>query len=154
MLTGAQDDPYLLSLKQLADTVAPGRVFFRPPVYPTEIVRTIAQYDIGISLIPPATFTYHVALPNKLFESVVAGQPVIAGPSPAMVDVIQQFDIGWITDDFSAAALVKTLNGLTTEQIRAARERARAAAQILNAEVEMAKLVKLFAELLTGAHAS
>ncbi len=154
MLTGAQDDPYLLSLKHLADTVAPGRVFFRPPVYPTEIVRTIAQYDIGISVIPPVTATYWLTLPNKIFESIVAGQAVIVGTSPAMADLIRQYDVGWVTEDFSAAALAKTLNALTTQQIRAARERARAAAQTLNAEVEMAKLVKLFSELLAGTHAS
>jgi len=148
MLTGAQDDPYLLSLKHLAEEAAPGRVFFYPPVYPMEIVQTIAKYDIGISVIPPATFTYHVALPNKLFESVVAGQPVIAGPSPAMVEVINQYRIGWITDDFSANALAKTLNMLTIEQIELARKYAHEAAQVLNAEIEMAKMVNLFFSLL------
>jgi glycosyltransferase involved in cell wall biosynthesis len=150
MLTGAQDDPYLLSLKQLTQKLARGRVFFYPPVYPTEIVQTIARYDIGISVIPPATFTYHVALPNKLFESVVAGQAVIVGPSPAMVDVVNTYGIGYVTKDFSAGALAKTLNALTTEQIRVMRHRSREAAKVLNAEVEMTKMVDLFAHLLGG----
>lgn len=151
MLVAPESDPYYRSLVHLAETVAPGRVFFQPPVYPTEIVRAIAQYDIGISLIPPATATYWLTLPNKIFESIVAGQPVIVGRSPAMADLIRQHDVGWVTADFTAAALAQTLNALTTDDIRAARERARRAAQILNAEVEMAKLVNLLSELLANA---
>jgi len=148
MLVGANDDPYMLSLKQLANNLAPDRVTFQPPVYPTDIVQTIAQYDIGISVIPPATATYRLTLPNKIFESIMACQPVVVGPSPAMMELIRDYDVGWVTDSFSAQDLARTLNALTLDDINAKRHNAREAAKTLNADVELGKMIALFDQLL------
>jgi glycosyltransferase involved in cell wall biosynthesis len=141
-------DGYLDELWALAGRIAPDRVRFRPPVYPLEIVRTIMEYDIEISLIPPATYNYLMALPNKVFEAIGAGLALIVGPSPAMRALVEEYRVGWVTSDFSAAALTAMLNSLTADDVEAARANARHAAGVLNAEVEMGKLVSLCRQLL------
>lgn len=142
------DTGYLEELKRLADKLAPGRVEFRPTVHPFEIVCAIADCDIGICLIPPTTYTYLMTLPNKLFEFIIAGIAVINGPSPAMADVVRQYEVGWVMPGFTAQDLATLLNSLTIDQIESARAKAREAAKVLNAEIELGKLLALYAQLL------
>lgn len=50
--------------------------------------------DIGLSLIEPISFSYSLALPNKLFEYCMAGVPSLASDLPAMKKVIDEYGIG------------------------------------------------------------
>ncbi len=50
--------------------------------------------DIGISLIEPITLSYSLALPNKMFEYIMAGLPVISTDLPAMKDIIDRYHVG------------------------------------------------------------
>jgi len=141
-------DGYLDELKAQAQALAPGRIHFRPPVAPSKIVATIANYDMGLFLIPPVNFSYHMVLPNKFFEFVMAGLAVAVGPSPAMSALVEQYHLGVVADDFSPATLAQKLNTLSAADIDDMKQHALAAAQELNAETEMAKLLQIYAQLL------
>jgi hypothetical protein len=146
MLMG--DDPsYVRYLKRLADKIAPGRVFFRDPVRPMDIVQTVAAYDMGLCVIQPVTYNTLMMLPNKLFEYIQAGLAVCVGPSPAMVDIVRRYKVGVCSAGFEPHQVAATLDQLTVEEIRAMRVDARSAASTLNADVEMAKIVGLYHEL-------
>lgn len=146
MLVG--DPAYVAELQALAERVAPGRVRFREPVSPREIVPLIAQYDLGFYLMRPTSYNNSVALPNKLFDFIAAGLGVCIGPSPAMAALAEQHGFGAIAPSFEAAAVADTLNRLDTAAIAELRRNARAAAGHLNAEAEMCKLVQLYHRLL------
>ena len=79
---------------------------------------------------------------------MMAGLAVVTGPSQEMARVVRQAGSGWVTNDFSADALVETLNGLTLDQIEQARYQARQAAKLMNAEVEYAKLLPIYEKML------
>ncbi|MFN8483696.1 MAG: glycosyltransferase [Anaerolineae bacterium] len=142
------DRGYLSYLKALAARVAPGRVFFRAPVRPLDIVPTVAEYDMGLCVIEPSTYNFLMMLPNKLFEYIQAGLAVCVGPSPAMVAIAQRCGVGVVSDGFAPADIADALNRLSSDEIRAMRESSRQAASILNADVEMAKVVGLYHTLL------
>jgi len=141
-------DGYIDELKAQAQALAPGRIHFRPPVAPAKIVATIANYDMGLFLIPPVNFSYHMVLPNKFFEFVMAGLAIAVGPSPAMSALVEQYHLGVVADDFSPATLAQKLNALSAADIDAMKQNSLAAAQELNAETEMAKLLQIYAQLL------
>jgi glycosyltransferase involved in cell wall biosynthesis len=50
--------------------------------------------DIGISLIEPITLSYSLALPNKMFEYIMAVLPVICTDLPAMKEIIDKYHVG------------------------------------------------------------
>lgn len=60
------------------------KVYIHPLVKYSELLSITSAADIGISLIEPITFSYQLALPNKLFEYVYAGLPVLVSDLPAM----------------------------------------------------------------------
>jgi glycosyltransferase involved in cell wall biosynthesis len=144
------DGGYLQRLKALAARQAPGRIQFRDPVPPAEIVRTIHAYDIGLFLLPPVNFSYAMALPNKFFEFIMAGLAVAIGPSPAMAALVRQHGLGVVAPSFEPEDLARTLHDLTPDDINVMKRRALEAAQVLNAEHEMRKLLAIYTRLLTS----
>jgi len=144
-----EDNPgYIDHLRRLADQLAPGRVRFRDPVLPWEIVQCVSEYDVGLCVIEPSTYNNLMMLPNKLFEYIQGGLAVCVGPSPAMVELVQRHRVGIVTRSFEPSDLAEALNRLTWQQIGEMKKAARGAATVLNADVEMAKVVVLYQQLL------
>jgi len=142
MLTG-EDEPYKKFLHEEAARLAPDRIFFEKPVKPTEIVARISQYDAGIFLLPPVVYNYKHAMPNKLFDFIMAGLGVIIAPSPAMADFLKPHGNSWIAEDFTAESMARLLNSLTPEDLAAKRAASLKLRENLNSETEMAKLLAL-----------
>jgi len=145
------DAGYVAELARHAERQAQGRVTFRDPVAPTAIARTLNDCaDIGLFLLPPVDFSYRMALPNKLFEFIMAGLAVAIGPSPAMARVVIDHGCGIVAADFAPATLAARLNALSADGIDALKRRSLDAARTLNAEAEMGRLMRLYAELLAA----
>ena len=84
-------------------------IYFYPAVPPSQILRHTASADVGICSISGVSLSYRLSLPNKLFEYIAAGIPVIASALPEMERVIMMRRVGvcvstW-TPDVIAAAL-------------------------------------------------
>jgi len=144
------DKGFIDDLKALGDRIAPGRVMFHDPVAPDAIVDFVAQFDIGFCVIQPTNYNNLMMLPNKFFEYIMAGLAVCIGPSPAMVDIVQTYGVGCIAPTFDPPAVAVTLNALTAEQLFTMRQSAQQAREVLNADVEMGKLVTLYQRLLNS----
>jgi len=145
MLVGGK--AYINELKELAGKVAPDRIRFIDPVSPSEVINRISGYDMGFYLLEPTSFNHAMAMPNKFFDFIAAGLAVCVGPSPAMADVVNQYQVGCVTPSFEPTEVAETLNHLTEHDIRGMKAFSRQAAKILNADVEMQKLLDLYTRL-------
>ncbi|MBU3699976.1 MAG: glycosyltransferase family 4 protein, partial [Candidatus Kapabacteria bacterium] len=54
--------------------------------------------DVGLCLIEPLSLSYEVALPNKVFEYMMARIPVLASDLPALRSLVEQHPIGPLVD--------------------------------------------------------
>lgn len=143
------DSPYGRYLKRLAENVAADRIFFHEPVPPSEIVKRISQYDLGLCIIAPTNYNYRMSLPNKFFDFIAAGLGICIGPSPAMAEIVNAYGMGCVSPSFSPRDIAATLNGLTAKKIQMMKDAARKSALIFNADVEMGKLIAVYNKLLT-----
>ncbi len=139
---------YIDELKQLANDIVPERVTFHRPVRPEEVVQNIAVHDIGFYPLYPVNYNNTAALPNKLFDFIVAGLAICIGPSPEMAKLVNQYGCGCVTPSFEPQDVANTLNQLTIDDIKAMQQASREATKHLNADVEMGKVVDLYARLL------
>lgn len=142
------DKRYVSELKTYATKMAPGRISFRPPVPPSQIIEALTAYDIGFSLIAPTSFSYLHALPNKFFEAIMAGLAVAIGPSEEMMTLASQYQVGMIAPSFEPADVAATISAYSVAAINQMKHRALEAAKELNADHEMTKLMNLYAHLL------
>lgn len=132
-----RENEYLKHLKHLAKKTCPRRIIFKDPVKVEEVVPTIAKYDIGLVIIEPTSFKLKYALPNKLFESIMAGLCVVSGPSPEIKKIIEEYNCGFVASSFKSKDIAKLINSLETKNITEKKKASLSAAKSLNAEKEM-----------------
>lgn len=66
--------------------------------------------DLGIALEENLGLNYYYALPNKLFDYIQAGVPVLVSPFPEMQKIVNKYEIGTVYDHKSPQELAKTIN--------------------------------------------
>lgn len=131
------DPRYLAELRDLAAGV-PG-VTVRDPVPYAELVPTLNRYQVGVFLLPPTTFSYTWALPNKVFDFVQARLATVVGPSPEMAELVREQRLGVVADDFTPQALADALAGLDPAAVAEYQASAHAQAAELSDAAESSK---------------
>lgn len=138
---------YPKELKRLAAKT--NRVNILPPIKRELIVSTINQYDIGVFLIPPVNFNYANTLPNKFFDFIQARLAIAVGPTPEMAAIVNEYNMGVVSDDFSPESLAEKIKVLSNERIQTFKSNTEKAARELSAESNKQKLNDLVKALLT-----
>lgn len=123
---------YLEKLKELAKKN--NHIRFAKPVPHAELINTLNQYDIGITLIPPINFNYANTLPNKFFECIQARIAQAIGPIPEMKKIIEQYSMGVVSGDFNPKKLAEKIKQLSADQISDLKKKCGPAASEFNAE--------------------
>ncbi len=124
------------------------RISFRDPVPMPDIPETINGYDIGLFLLSPETFSYRMALPNKLFEFIQGRLAVAIWPSPEMAKVVNEYNCGIISEDFTVESMARKLNALSTDDIVKYKMNSHRAAGYLCAEKNKDMLLNIVEKLL------
>jgi glycosyltransferase involved in cell wall biosynthesis/SAM-dependent methyltransferase len=70
------------------------RVFFIPAVPQSELLQHSASADVGIIPYPHIDLNSYYCTPNKLFEFIQAGLPILANQSPELDRFVSQQDFG------------------------------------------------------------
>lgn len=137
----------LLSLASQADTAE--RLFFVPPVSSISVAATISQADAAAVLVATETQNYQFALPNKFFEAVAAGLPLVVSQSQEIARMVHEYDLGIVCDASNSQAIAAAIQEILdpVKQVRY-RENVAKAREILNWEQEERKLLSLYESIL------
>ena len=83
------------NFQKLADQLKiTDRVIFAGTVNQKELINYTAGGDIGLSLIENISVSYYHALPNKMFEYIIARLPVLTSDLPQMKKIIETYNVG------------------------------------------------------------
>ncbi len=130
---------------------APGRIVVLPPVPPDELLEWTAGADVSFVGAPPKTINLRLTIPNKLFESLMAGVPVLVSSGTAVAALVEGARVGTVVAPWSSQAIADALASMLAAppaERAALRSRARSAAlDRYNAEIEQARLVELYRRL-------
>lgn len=120
----------------LAESGVADRASIVPPVPMREIAEKINEYDLEIIFFPPATINIQFALPNKIFEAIQGRLGLVIGPSPMLLDIVEQYGNGIIAAGWAPEDLRAALAALSDVDVRRLKDASDVAAQDLNAENE------------------
>jgi glycosyltransferase involved in cell wall biosynthesis len=128
-----------------------GRVVVLPPVPSAELLEWTAGADVSFVGTPPVTKNQLLTTPNKLFESVMAGVPVVVADGTWTSRLVERERLGAVIEPWTAAGLAAGIAGLLDRPV-AEREAERAAIRRvaldrLNWDVDRERLVELFRRL-------
>lgn len=127
------------------------RVTLHPPVAYSALIERLHDYDVGVFVLPPVNFNYRWALPNKLFDFVQARLGVVIGPSPEMVTIVEEWQLGVVVEDFSDGMLTRALDTLTAADVDRWKQASDRAARPLSAERQSELWVRAIAALSPAA---
>jgi glycosyltransferase involved in cell wall biosynthesis len=147
-LVGPARPAYLDELVRLARAEGvTDRVEFVGAVTPAELVQTIREADVGLALIQPVCLSYRMSLPNKVFEYVAAGLPVLGSDLPAISELVNEHRIGLLAEPGEVEDVAAKLGEmLEPERNGAFRDAAREAAGVLNWDREAERLAAVYRE--------
>jgi glycogen synthase len=142
--------------KEMADLAAAdrlqGRVAFLPPVQPDRLLDWTASADVMLMAIQPTSINHRFTTPQKLWEAIAAGVPVVATDLPGMAEVVRETGCGVLveaTDPADIARGIRAIVDASPEEREAMRERTwRAGQERYNWQHEADTLLALYRDLL------
>jgi glycosyltransferase involved in cell wall biosynthesis len=141
--------PTLIAKEHVAD-----RVKVLPPVPYDELLEWTASADVGLIIYARShSLNVQMCLPNKLFEYLMAGVPVLASSLDAVADLLQTYDVGRVVPSLEPEAIGQAISALVSDNtlLTHMSEHALAAAQReLRWDVESQRLVQVYHRMLDG----
>jgi glycosyltransferase involved in cell wall biosynthesis len=139
----------LVKKKKLHD-----RVFFTQPVQPNEVIRYIASASVGTVIHTCLSLNHYYATPNKLFEYIGAGLPVVSSNFPALSSVVEGYNLGKTCNPEDPRDIAAAINWILSDKERYSelRKNARKAAKVFNWENEAEKLRDIYERLKNSSH--
>lgn len=148
VMLGYGDPAYVGRLFGLAhDLGVQARVHLVGPVPGPEVPTALADADAAIVYVRPICLSYRYSLPNKLFESIHAGLPIVAADLPDTAAVVRDYGVGEV---FGADRPDQLADAVERVIARAAQYRAASvtAADVLDWSNEADELIALYARVL------
>ena len=134
-----------------ADPASNRRVRVMRAVPPAELIDWVASADVAAMTILPTTLNHRLTTPNKLFEAISAGVPVVASDLPGMAPIVRSIEAGRLVDPDDpsaiAAGLTAVLDAGPDEQAARRARLLAAARDTYNWEVQSARLFAEFGQL-------
>jgi glycosyltransferase involved in cell wall biosynthesis len=125
-----------------------------PAVPYAELLDWIASANIGLNVASPDySLNVRYFLPNKLFEYLMAGLPVLTSPLEAIVDVVKTYDVGKVLPSLDPVDIGEAINRMLEDTAGLARQRSnalKAAGNEFYWEKESLRLIHLCQGILQG----
>lgn len=137
VLMGTQDPATAVRLGSL-----PG-VEVRDPVAVEDVVARYRELGIGLATAAPGPLNHRLSMPNKLFQAVQAGVPVVATDLPSQARVVRETGIGELYRGGDARSFAAAVERLLARWSEAA-DSVRRAAPALSWEVDAERLTRLY----------
>ena len=125
------------------------QVNFIPRVPFEQLHNYTCSADLGLCLIKGTGKSFYYSLPNKLFEYMMAGLPILASNFPEMQRIVHETRTGATVDPTNTAAIREQIAAFldNAEQREACAKASLQAAQHYNWERESVQLTQLYATL-------
>ena len=124
------------------------KVVLKKKIPKEELNHYTAHADLGISIDKNTNLNYYYSLPNKLFDYIHAGVPIIASKLPEIEKIIKKYEIGDFINDHKPATIALKINEmLNSDELTLYRNNTQRAKRELNWETEKLQLRQIISNI-------
>ena len=143
VIIGGGDVIELLKQKSVSKALE-DKITFLPKLKPEELMHYTKCADLGISIDKNTNLNYEYSLPNKLFDYIHAGIPILASRLIEIEKIIKQYEIGYFIDEHNPKHIAQRIQEcLLHPDYLKWKQNTKLAAEALNWEQEKQKLQQL-----------
>jgi glycosyltransferase involved in cell wall biosynthesis len=149
MIVGSGD--VIEVLKQMVkDLNLREKVMFTGKVPFEKLVQYTRHADLGLTLDKDTNINYRYSLPNKLFDYIHAGVPVLASPLTEIKKIIEEYKVGTTIASHDPRHIAEKINSIfaDTTSLQEWKKNTKIAASKLNWESEELRLKEVYAQFL------
>ena len=116
----------------------------------SELVAYTFQADLGVSLEKSTNLNYRYALPNKVFDYIASGVPILVSPLTELCAILDKHDVGKLLPSHEPKVIAETIESIFANQNQLAiwKENTQKAHEEYCWEKEEKKLVARLSEIL------
>ena len=110
------DETYAQQLSDQANTtLGEGRFFLKAPEYGDAFAQWTRSADVGVVTARNINRSYYYSLPNKLFEYMQAGLPLVCPDFPDMSQQVHHYGVGEVFDMDDPVTLANAIRAMVTQ---------------------------------------
>jgi len=150
VLMGYGDADYTAGLKKLIKYEGlVSKIHFFGPVPHDEVTKYAASADLGVVPIKDVCLSYYYCSPNKVFECMAAGLPVVGSDFPELKRIIEGNRLGVTFDPESPQDIARAINFILSDKdmYNKMSINASEASKVFNWQIESQKLIAAYKEL-------
>lgn len=121
-------------------------IHFHPAVPPEGLLEVTAGADVGLALIENISLSYYYSLPNKVFEYIQSGLPIVVSNFPEMAKLVDDYRCGWKLD-LAQEAMGNLIESIDADSIEQMRPGVSACGEQMNWENEEGRLLDVYRKL-------
>jgi glycosyltransferase involved in cell wall biosynthesis len=147
LIVGGGDVLPLLK-KQVSNSGLEEKVMFIPKQVPDRLFSYTVNADIGLAIDKDTNINYRFSLPNKLFDYIHAGIPVLVSPLPEIKRVVEEYMVGDFIESHDPQYIASKISDMLSDENRILtwKQNLKLAAEALNWETEKQVLVEIFSK--------
>uniref|UniRef100_UPI00404871FF glycosyltransferase family 4 protein n=1 Tax=Algoriphagus sp. TaxID=1872435 RepID=UPI00404871FF len=124
-----------------------GKIYYHEFVNPKEYLNFTSSADVGISFIEDISLSDRYCLPNKLFEYMFCGLPIICSNLPEMRKLVEEHSIGIVAKENSIEGFRKAIEEVDSSGLDFFKQNLPQASSIYSWANQEKRLINLYNQL-------
>ena len=150
LLVVGSGDKFGFLIEKVSQMGLTGQIKFIKKLAWKELMRYTMSADTGMSLDKDSNMNYNFSLPNKLFDYLSAGIPVIATDLPEIAKIVHEYNCGILISEPSPQEISKAIIKLRDNRdlLTELKHNATVASETVNWKNESLKVMELYRSVL------